>query len=385
MDWNLISIIIFYIIVALFFIKNRKRIERQGIFILYRTKRGLNFLTRLAKHERVWRTFGKLSIFVGFGGIIFILALLTQKAIEILTEPAIEAGVALAIPGVRVPGSPIFIPFWYGIIALIVVLLVHEGCHGLVAKAHGLKIKSAGIGLLTFLPLAFVEPDEKQLSKAPLKTRLSVYGAGPMANFVTALIILLVSAAIAPVASSAFEFTGMEVVEVKEGFPADLAGLEVGDNIIGVNDKASLDVINFSKEMDKIAPGETVKIDTEEGSFYVETIPGPENASQAYLGISFVQIKDIKEDVYANFGKLPWALIYLLQLFNWIFILNIGIGAINLLPLGPIDGGRMLKDTLEEKMKNKKLVRGIVRTISLASLFLLIINILGPYIMSNIY
>ncbi|UCD04145.1 MAG: site-2 protease family protein [Candidatus Woesearchaeota archaeon] len=383
MDWNLISIIVFYILIALFFIKNRRRIDRQGIFILYRTQRGLNLLARLAeKHKRFWKAFGKVSIYVGFGGIIFILAILTRQAIKILTEPAIKAGVALAIPGVRVPGSPIFIPFWYGIISLIIVLVVHEGCHGLVAKAHGLKLKSAGVGLLTLLPLAFVEPDEKQLDKAPLKTRLAVFGAGPLANFTTALVVLLLSALIVPVVNASFEFKGMEVTEVREGFPAEQAGLTPGNRIIGVNGKSSLNSINFSGEMDKVKPGETVIIKTEEGNFSVTTISNPENESQPYLGVTFLQKKGLKDDVYSRFGKLPWIWAYLLQLFNWIFILNLGIGAINLLPLGPIDGGRMIKDTLGEKLKNKKLAKQLVTTLSYASLFLLIVNILGPYFMS---
>lgn len=378
----MISIVIFYTLIALFFIKRRKKIERQGIFILYRTQKGLSIITKLAeKYKRFCKAFGKLSIYVGFGGIGFILILLAYKAIEIITKPSPEAGVALAIPGVRIPGSPIFIPFWYGIIALVVVLLVHEGCHGLVAKAHGLKIKSAGIGLLAFLPLAFVEPDEKQLDKAPLKTRLAVFGAGPMANFTIALVVLLISAVIAPIAASAFEPSGLEITEVREGFPAENAGILPGDTIIGLNDKPAVEVINFSKELDKINPGDTIKIQTDREIFIFDTTTNPNNSSQSYIGISFFQSRDIKESTYSMFWKLPWLLIYLLQLFNWIFILNIGIGVINLLPLGPIDGGRMLKDTLMEKMKNEELAKKIFKTVSYVSLFLLIINIIGPYIM----
>lgn len=385
MDWNLISIIVFYILIALFFIKNRRKIDRQGIFILYRTQNGLNFIARLAeKHKRFWKAFGKASMYVGFGGIGFILIFLTYQTINIITKPTTAAGVALAIPGVKIPGSPIFIPFWYGIISLILVLLVHEGCHGLVAKAHGIKLKSAGVGLLALLPLAFVEPDEKQLDKAPLKTRLAVFGAGPMANFTTVLIVLLLSALIVPVVNASFEFKGMEITEVREGFPMEQAGLKPGYRMTGVNGKDTLYAVNFSQEMDKIKPGETVIIETIEGEFSVNTVPKPENESQAYLGVTFLQKKGVKDNVHSTFGNSPWLLLYLLNLLNWMFILNLGIGIINLLPLGPIDGGRMIKDTLEEKMKNKKLAKKIVTTLSYTSLFLLIINIIGPYIMSNV-
>ena len=382
MDWNLISIIVFYTVIIAFFIKNRNKIERQGIFLLYKTKKGLNLIAKIAKKwKRFWKGFGNLAIYVGFAGIFAVLFLLAYKALEIFMNPSPTAGVALAIPGIRIPGSPIFIPFWYGIIALIVVLLVHEGSHGLVAKAHGLKLKSAGVGLLAFLPLAFVEPDEDQLKKAPLKTKLSVFGAGPLANLATALIIILLSAVLAPISTMAFQPNGLTMVGVVNGFPAQEAGITAGDEILGVNGIQTLSIKDFSNVMDEIKPGEEVQLMTSQGNILTKTTEDPKNKSRAYLGISFTQDYKIKDNVYKKFGKTPWLLIYLLKLFNWIFVLNLGIGIINLLPLGPIDGGRMVDEVLKEKMKNKKRAKKIFKTISYISLFLLLINLLGPYLM----
>ncbi len=92
-------------------------------------------------------------------------------------------------------------------------MVVHELSHGVVAKAQRLPLKSVGLVLLAVIPPgAFVEPDEEELGKAPpLRARLRVYGAGSMANVVTALLtLLLINLAITPPLSSPPEFSSPE-------------------------------------------------------------------------------------------------------------------------------------------------------------------------------
>jgi membrane-associated protease RseP (regulator of RpoE activity) len=56
--------------------------------------------------------------------------------------------------------------------------------------------------------------------------------------------------------------------------------------------------------------------------------------------------------------------------------LNIGIGLFNLLPLGPIDGGRMLKASLDKFIKDEKKAEMIWKRVSLFFLAVVIINLL---------
>ena len=49
-----------------------------------------------------------------------------------VAQPFCE-GVSIVIPGVEMPGSSIYIPFFYGLIALATVLIVHEFSHGFIA------------------------------------------------------------------------------------------------------------------------------------------------------------------------------------------------------------------------------------------------------------
>ncbi|MFB6217413.1 MAG: site-2 protease family protein, partial [Candidatus Aenigmatarchaeota archaeon] len=48
-------------------------------------------------------------------------------------------------------------------------------------------------------------------------------------------------------------------------------------------------------------------------------------------------------------------------LLNWIFILNVGIGLMNLLPLKPLDGGLMVEAVTERYSPGRKedIVRGL--------------------------
>jgi len=59
-----------------------------------------------------------------------ICGLLIKGLYELIFVPTAPPTLSLVIPGVQIPGSPIFVPFWYGIIALFTVILVHEFGHG---------------------------------------------------------------------------------------------------------------------------------------------------------------------------------------------------------------------------------------------------------------
>src|SRR3989338_345511 len=75
-------------------------------------------------------------------------------------------GVAPLIPGVQIPGVPITPPL-HAWLSLLIILLSHEGMHGIVGRRFGFKIKSTGVLLFGPVPIgAFVEPDEKELKKA---------------------------------------------------------------------------------------------------------------------------------------------------------------------------------------------------------------------------
>ena len=157
--------------------------------------------------------------------------------------------------------------FIYYILPFLVVLGVliffHELGHFLVAKHFGIKVLKFSLGfgpkvlgkkigeteyLISAIPLGgyvkmlgesdedeedpiLPEDQSKSFSHKPVLQRIAVVAAGPIFNLLLALFIFCAS----------FGFTGMQVLtteigEVREGSPAEKAGIKKGDLIISIDD-----------------------------------------------------------------------------------------------------------------------------------------------------
>lgn len=378
---NLITIIIFYAVLAVLIYNNRHKIELHKIFLLYRTQRGIKTMSWLAKAKRFWRTVGYIAVPIGYIGMILMLGLLVHSLWSIITVPAAQPGVSVIVPGVKVPGSNIFLPFWYGIISLALLIIVHEGAHGVIARAHDIKLKNTGVGLFLFIPLAFVEPEEKDLRSRPFSVQASVFSAGSIANFALGSIALLLGILlIFPAAANVVDFQGLEVTGATANFPAEQAGIMTGDVITAVNGIELNSTETLANELYSTKPGDTISLGLADRDVQVTTTTHPDNESIAYLGVSFEPIVNLKPSLVERFGQLPWALVYFSRLLVWVFFLNIGVGLFNLLPLGFVDGGRMAQVGLKRFVKNPRLANSIFTYASLFSLLLILLNIFGPII-----
>ncbi len=233
-----------------------------GFVLMIRTQRGKGTLEKLSKPKRAWNAFGDLGVIV----VLLFMALMTLFMVWTLNfivrnssqvEP-LSASEIFVIPGV----NP-FIPLWYGLIGLIVTLIVHEGGHGVLARANDLKVKSLGL-LYAIVPIgAFVEPDEDELKETTRRKRLRVFAAGPMVNIVVALITLGGFVAMVGAAEPA---EGVPVLGVTADGPAHLAGIEPSDIIVGVNDTQVLIWDDFTHALDQFGPGQNVTLHTTRAS-----------------------------------------------------------------------------------------------------------------------
>lgn len=370
---NLISIIAFYSIIAFLIYKNKHKIQRVfKVVFLYRTKRGLKTINWLGRYGKFWRGFGYLSVVVGYLGMVVILGLLIKSLYDSITQPAAPAGVSIVIPGVTTP-------FWYGIIAIALLVLVHEGAHGVVARAHGIRVKNTGIGLAAILPLAFVEPDEKQLSNKPARVQISVFAAGSMANFCLAgLAILLGTFLIFPAASTVTHFDGLEVVELVEGFPAELAGIQPGSVITSVNGVQLESTQTLVDQLEEVAPGDEIALGVDEEELAVTAAANPDDRTRPYIGVSFAPKVSLDQGIEAKYWKFPWLLVYFSSLLLWVFFFNIGIGMFNLLPIAIVDGGRMAQVGLRRVVKNQTVAHKLFVYLTLFALSLLLLNLFSP-------
>ncbi|MEK6923467.1 MAG: site-2 protease family protein [Nanoarchaeota archaeon] len=386
------AVAVIYGLVAIFLYKNRENVQIQWMLfipiILYRSKRTIEHVRRLGrKYSKFWQIYGVIAIPIAFSGMFLISGFLAYQVYKIIQDPSLGASVQFILPGATASSSGIvqFIPVWYFLGALAIILVAHELMHGVVAEAFKLKLKSVGFGLLAIIPLAFVEPDEKQFNRASLKAREAVLASGAFTNFVVAAIVIcLTTFAIAPAIAHTFDFNGVIIEDVTEGLPGDVAGLEKGDIITAISGAEFSSVDEFVTLLTDSKPGDSAVLTTNNGDRIVTFGENPKEPTNPYLGIQFKGDVIVKPEIASTFGQSPWMLQYIAQFFFWLFVLNIGIGLFNLLPIGPLDGGKMANFLVTDIIKNKTIAQKVFMLISYFSLALLVFNIFGPFVLSGI-
>ncbi len=368
----------------------KRNIEVSPGVLMWRTKRGLDFIDRVAtSHRSGWRTFGTAAAIVGFGFMVFMFVNMVLNAALIITRPEVApAGVKLVIPGLT-------IPLFEGLLAIVTVLLVHEFAHGFVLRAQGLPTKSMGAMMLVAIPAAFVEPDEKRLRAAPIPQRLRVYGAGSFANILFALLCLVILLVVVVPLPGVYVWS----VSENENVPAHdnlMPGMRLYS--IAVNENAAVTLNNwydFDNLMENVRPGDNLTIVTSDNNDNIRltAAPRPDNENRGYLGVSTISAFSRSEFInplftlavisygvmwypvfhpYCNNSYLPWPIVSVL---TWMFLLNFAIGLFNMLPAIPFDGGYIFSGLVETRT-SRKTARRVAIALSLVVLALFIVNFL---------
>ncbi len=447
-------VIAFYLAVALIIYFNRKKFEFQGIAALFKTKFGIKqmkkFATPLSKKKdsfggllfkislvvlvvslvffifnsfvgvfnvgfnllfliivmlsflslcvsiiffRQIKLAGILGIYVGVLGMIFMLGLVGVGIYQLFFVPDADPLFAPVFPGISIPGVPFKLPLFEGLIALLVVVVIHEFSHGVVSKAYKISIKSSGFVMLGPLPGAFVEPDEKKLAKASAKKQLSIYAAGPFSNILLAGFVYILMFFLMIVSSAMYAPQGVLV----EGFIPDsdldergLNQLQEGEVIKKVNNEDVLTTSDLINLTSNLGPGEDVLFTTNKGDRVISLGAHPDNESVPFIGIyldnnvvgqNAVSQNQVFTTFYFWLVGNPFSidLNKNLGLIALIFVLSFGIGIVNLLPAGPLDGGRMFFIYFKKRIGEKKTLR-ILSNISWALLFIILVLIFSPII-----
>lgn len=390
MDIQVIAAILFVLFLLLFVYIKRKNIALQKIIfpllymIIYRSNFGIKFMNKVSKKYReIVKFFGYVGIGIGFLGMIFISWNIIVMAYNLITTPAPAAGVSLVLPFTNVPGIG-YLSFFHWIIAIFILAVVHEFSHGIVAKAHGLDIKSSGFAFFAviapIIPAAFVEPDEKKIQKADPAVQYSIFAAGPMANILLALIIVIAmpfvinTSKLAPFEEGMTEPVGFSFAIIdNEEYPAIQSGMEAGI-MKGINGEEITSYADFNDATYGLKPNEELTIITDTGEYTLTTAVSPDNPKRGFIGIVPQRNERVFKPEYKSY-ELPFN--WFKELFRWLFLLNFFIGLFNLLPLGIVDGGRMLNTLLQSTVKNKKKATKVWGWISF---FFLILILFGLYV-----
>ena len=391
LDFQTISAIIFLIALTIYVFLHRKKLETHGFFPLfyfsmYKTKFGLKFMDRFAKkYNKTLKFLGYAGIVIGFLGMILLAFSLVQNLYNLLTTPEAAPGVGIVLP-IKAKGV-FFVPFFYWIISIFILAIIHEYAHGVIARVHNLKVKSSGFAflgiLIPIIPAAFVEPDEKALRKRPHKHQLSVFAAGPFANIIFAFIVLgLTVFIVSPIVDGMID-TNIEIlgfIEDSGKSPTKSAGVEVGEKIKEIDGKPISNANDLAAILGSKGPGTTIKMKTDVSTYTITLTKNPGDEKAGFLGVRLQQNIEVKEAFKERYGSfIPAVIIWIVGLLRWLIILNLGIGLFNLVPIGPLDGGRMLQLVLRRFFDSKKADK-IWYHISMIFLILVIVNIVFAFI-----
>ena len=312
-----------------------------------------------------------VGVIVAFGAMIFI----TYTIISTLPSVFETPSVSVVIPGVDIPGSQIYVPFVYGLIALATVLVVHEFSHGIQSVGEKIPIKSIGLLLFAIIPGAFVEPDEDKLKEAKRTSRLRVYAAGSIANVTLAVIALLLVSLLSGGIPQFFEEDGIAIDRVVPDSPSD-GILKEGMVLQAIDDQKINDSESYVNIIGSYSPGDNVTVKTDHGTYNVVLDKNPNNDSRGFFGIQANKHFELVND---SLGPLPWILFELIELFQWVAMLNLGIGLFNLLPIKPLDGGYMLEILLSYKLSEQH-YKPIVNALSAVLAMVIVFSIVAGFI-----
>lgn len=385
----------FIVILTLFLFWKRKNLDIQGSFpflyiLMYKTKLGLGKMASWAKkHPRFFEYLSKISVFVGIFGMIATFIFMFWQ-LGFIIEQGLGEGGGLVLPIKTVGdggGVPIFyVPFWYWILALFVLVVVHEFAHGVIAQRQGIKIKSSGFAFLgvlfPFMPAAFVEPDEKDLKKKTWKQQIAVFGAGSMSNFFFGFLFLAMWVFIA----GSFVNNTMAIGDISFNSVMNESGLSIYN--IGSGEIIALDGVyekdKIVENLMNLSSNQSINLTINSSgllnTYEIVTFDNPQKLGKGMVGISGLEFKFVNKQGYEYLGNSP---LYFERLLFYFWLLNIGIGIMNLLPIWITDGGQIARTLLLKYFKQARALY-IYNIISLISLILIIFTLNPNWLVSLI-
>jgi len=350
------------------------------------------------------------------------LYLLCSNLFTLLWTPVAREEIGELSPAsyLLLPGINPFLPIFYGWLAIVCAIVVHEGAHGIIARNRGLKVKSSGLLFFLVIPIgAFVDVDEEQLAKVKSNDSLRVMAAGVAGNIVVAIVcilaVLLIVNGLTPVVD------GVYVYDVTEGMPAEAAGLLPEDVFVSVD---NLDINNFEELkalLDTKNQGDVIQVTVARGEQWNErfstSVTLTESEGDAVMGVTGFDLDLLTEPPLTYYQTLTPESLYIYMLppslvpglvpfsdsltpfythglgaqwhvyaniFFWLWFVNVNVAVFNALPIYPLDGGRMfnisLKSVLGRRVSEKTISR-ITFAVTATLIWVLLMIVLIPFIM----
>jgi len=359
---SIVYVLIAWVIV--FTIAKASKLDKHGFEIkpyslVYKNQKVQVVLTKiLGRTQKLTRLFSNTSVIAGFIMMGFAFWYLISNLSNFFVKPESFSEMTVLIPGVTIQSGP---NIAYFLLAVPIVLVIHEGAHGIVATLEKIKIKTGGFAVFIALFAGFVEPDEEEFANARKISRLRVIGAGATSNVLFSFIIaglLIFNPSFAlimpdPIRSTFYhEPLGVPIVSVTEGSGAAKAGLLKEDIITAINGVPIVNPQDFPKNL---KPGETASVSILRGGqtlqISVVLTPSKDDPQKGMLGILRAAFPSYQPVIPYYIHWSPEVFMFLL----WLWMLSFFIGIFNMLPLPILDGGKFIHSIIEKKISDKAL------------------------------
>jgi membrane-associated protease RseP (regulator of RpoE activity) len=302
----------------------------------------------------------------------------------VLNNPAVGEVARELGPGtiLLLPGINPILPVFYGWIAIVLAIAIHEGAHGVIARNVELGVKSSGLLFFLIIPIgAIVDVDEEQIKKAKPRNSLKVMAAGVGGNVILGVIcllgVLMLVGSLVPIIDS-----GVYVSDVTQGMPAQGAGLLQNDVIISLDNVTIDNTAALRAYLDTKTAGDAINVTVERGENWqykfstMVNLTTSENRTVMGISAGDLMTKERLEN-YQTFsidklamylvpptlasGIVPFsdslAVFYsspipywnvVANILFWIWFVNFNVAIFNALPIYPLDGGRIFNITLKK-------------------------------------
>ena len=350
--------------VAIFVTAKTLKLERYGFTIkpyslTYKNYNVQTTLTKLlGRTRRGVRVFADVSVVAGFLMMGFAFWFLFSNITNFFVQPSEFAELTVLIPGVTLTSASAIM---YFLLSIPIVLVVHEGAHGIVATLEKIKIKTGGFAIFIAMFAGFVEPDEEEFDNAKKISRLRVIGAGATSNVIFAFglgVILLTNPMFAMILPEPFlgwfyeSPDGVLVLSIIEGGGAEKAGIKENDIITNIDDVRIISPMDFQKV--DLTPGQTVDVtilrDGQQIIFPVSIMASPDDPERGLVGI----MRDNNLSFKPIYNYIEWNNPQFSMFLLWLWMISFFIGIINMLPLPILDGGKFIYTIIEKKASERK-------------------------------
>lgn len=340
-------ILIYFLSLSLFFLflkKTGKNVDYYYIYGLFRIGNKLSFLEKIANSKLV-KVFEILSIPIGY--ILMFIAIFSIIYATAKLFPAIIP----VIPGAEIYGFKF--PIIEVFIAIFVSALIHEIAHALLIIRNNMKIKSYGIFFLGPFLGAFVEPSE-DIFKLDKKKQIAIFHAGIFANILVAFVLFLIIFLLQFLLPSNVIILGkVPNITAIENVP-----IEKGEILLYINNFKINKIQDIPIILRKYSPGDIITLTTNKNNY---TIVLSEYNGRPFIGLYFSEKRKFE---------------FFQSILFWIFLINLGIGIGNSLPVFGLDGGFSLKILLDILIKDDRKTRKIFYIINIFVISMIILNLM---------